>query len=279
MKIFLKNALLAMAVFLSGNNFAQTGFDFFPSKLNVQPFTANSLEPKLGFLSILDKNELRLDIGNTMDLLHYKRDSSQVFSFGADMFTYTLLRGEKEFHFPVDAVDYLFGVNFGYSNKFGDFQFETRLRISHISAHFVDGHFNNATNNWRDGRAPRVYSREFFELIPAVRYKDLRVYAGYTYLYHVDPDWIGKNNFQAGFDYFANGFIHNLITPFAAYDIKLIQIGKTTACNSLTFGLKIGISESRGLSIYYQYYSGKSIHGEYFDYNKQYGSAGLNLDL
>ena len=35
-------------------------------------------------------------------------------SFGADLFTYTLLRSQSDFHFPVDAVDYLFGVNFGY---------------------------------------------------------------------------------------------------------------------------------------------------------------------
>ena len=79
------------------------------------------------------------------------------------MFTYTLLRGETDFHFPVDAVDYLFGVNFGYKNNFEkNKEFGARLRISHISAHFVDGHFDGSTGNWRDGQIPRVFSREFF---------------------------------------------------------------------------------------------------------------------
>ncbi len=278
-KVVMKRLIIVLFITLFCKSYSQSSLDFFPSELNIQPFTANILEPKLGFLTQFDKNDIRLDIGNSMDLIHYSPDSSQVYSFGADLFTYTLLRGENNFHFPVDAVDYLFGVNFGYSKKSGNIKFETRFRISHISAHFVDGHFDGTNNKWRNDHSPRVYSREFFELIPSVKYKDLRVYAGYTYIYHIDPEWIGKNNYQAGIEYFANGIIHNMITPFAAYDIKLIQVGKTTACNSLMIGCKIGISESRGISVYFQHYSGKSIHGEYFDYNKKYNAFGVNLDL
>jgi hypothetical protein len=214
-----------------------------------------------------------------MDLVHYNAGENQIISIGADLFTFTLLRSENGFHFPVDAVDYLFGINSGYTRIFDNFEFGARLRISHISAHFADGHYDGKNNRWHDNRSPRVYSREFFEIMPYIKLKDLRIYLGYTYLYHVDPISIGKNNFQAGFEYYASEIIHEYITPFAAYDIKLVQIGKSSANNSLTFGIKFGNLNSRGLSIYYQYYSGKSLHGEYYDYHKKYSAFGMNLDL
>lgn len=277
--IMKKLFLLFLLVCSISKTFGQTGLEYFPSDLNIQPFAANMLEPKLGFLFQFDKNELRLDIGSSMDLIHYKPCEDQLFSLGADLFTYTLLRGETDFHFPVDAVDYLFGLNFGYKQQFEKYEIGARLRISHISAHFVDGHYNGTENEWRDGRFPRVYSREFLELMPYINYENIRFYIGYTYLYHVDPLYIGKNNLQAGFDYYAKDMICKYISPFAGYDIKLVKIGEYTANNSLHIGVKFGNAEGRGLSISYQFYSGKSIHGEYFDYQKKYSSIGLNLDL
>jgi len=103
--------------FITFSNFnGQNKSEIFPNELNIQPYTANFLEPKLGFLFQLNRNELRLDIGNSLDILHVY-NSNTTLSLGADLFTYTMLRGEKDFHFPVDAVDYLFGLNFGYRLK------------------------------------------------------------------------------------------------------------------------------------------------------------------
>lgn len=259
-------------IFVSG----QTKVNLFPGELNIQPFSANALEPRIGFLFQVNNNELRLDAGNSLDVINIRNNNS-VLSFGADMFTYTLLRGEKDFHFPVDAVDYLFGINAGYKVYQGSSEYGIRTRLSHISAHFVDGHYDKG--QWRDGQAPRVYSREFLELMPYYRINNLRFYAGYTYIYHIDPAYLGKNNYQAGFDFYFKGFLPDYITPFAAYDIKMIKINEYSANHSLNAGLKIGFSRGRGLSIYYSYYSGKSIHGEYFNYNKNYSAVGFNLDI
>lgn len=274
---FMKKSILLLLLNTAVINSQST--ELFPGNLNIQPFTANTLEPRLGFLFHLSKSTLRLDIGNSIDVFHYRINDNEQFSFGADLFTYTLLRGEKDFHFPVDAVDYLFGINAGYKKSEGNIEYGARFRISHISAHFVDGHYDGANQQWRDGLNPRVYSREFIELMPFYKINSFRVYTGFTYLINVTPDFIGRTNYQFGFDYFASGLFTENLLPFASYDIKLVNIGSYSANHSFSAGIKFGKPDSRGISLYFHYYTGKSIHGEYFDFHKSYSAIGINLDL
>ncbi len=257
---------------------SQSRFELFPDNLSIQPFAANTLEPKLGFLFQTYKNELRLDIGNSLDFLRFD-SGNETFTFGADLFTYTLLRGEENFHFPVDAVDYLFGINGSYKNVKGNHQYGLRLRISHISAHFVDGHYDGAKQQWRNGLNPRVYSREFVELMPFYSYKNLRLYGGYAFIFHVEPSSIGKDNYQTGFDFYAIDLITDFITPFVGYDMKITHIKEYNFNHSVVFGIKTGKPNGKGLSAYFNFYSGKSIHGEYFDFDKNYWAFGINIDL
>lgn len=271
-------SLLFLFLFLPSYFYAQSAIELFPGNLNIHPFAANTLEPKLGFLFHTSENELRLDIGNSYDFIHIN-SCYGTFSFGADLFTYTRLRKEENFHFPVDAVDYLFGINFGYKKDFGCYEIGARLRISHISAHLVDGHYDKNTGNWIDNQLPRVYSREFFELIPYIKYKTFRAYAGATYIFHIDPPYIGKDNYQAGFEYFLPWQPVCNVNPYIAYDFKIIHLDSYSGNNSLIAGIKFGNSFGRGFSLYYQYYSGHSIHGEYFDKRVDYSAIGINLDL
>lgn len=270
--------LLCVIMYSFSDIFCQMGPDLFPSGLNVQPFTANFLEPRTGFLFQMNNNELRLDIGNSFDILRWKNSNSS-YSFGADFFTYTLLRGEKDFHFPVDAIDYLFGINGSYKTNLADNEMGVRLRLSHISAHFVDGHYDNQKQMWRDSLNPRVYSREFIELIPYYIIKDIRLYAGYTYVYHIDPLTIGKHIYQIGFDYYFGGVVSGKVRPVTGYDLRITKVDGSNLNHTLTLGLKIGYARNKGISILYNYYSGKSIHGEYFFIDKNYSAVGFNLDL
>ena len=274
LKLLIKALLLFPAIL-----FCQSTTELFPGNLNVQPYIANFLELRVGVQFQLNNNELRLDIGNSMDIIHINQNDNSVLSFGADFFTYTLLRGEKDFHFPVDAVDYLFGINSAFKTTINGNELGARLRLSHISAHFVDGHFDHQSLAWRNGREPRVYSREFIEFIPYYRLNDFRFYMGYTYIFHVDPTYLGKDIFHLGGEYFCKDFPVSNLNPFVGYDMKLAKIDKYAATNSLTVGLKYGFAKGKGFSIFYSYFQGKSIHGEYFDYNKNYSSVGFNLDF
>lgn len=268
-------SFLLVIILLSSSIFAQDNVELFPGKLLVQPFAANTLKPKLGFDFKTNKNELSLNIGNSLDIFHYKLNECSQLSFGADLFTYTLLRSQSNFHFPVDAVDYLFGVNFGYTHK----NYGARLRISHISAHFVDGHYDKNTNQWLDNRPPKVYSREFFELIPFYRFNNFRVYAGMTYIFSIDPKDIGTDQYQIGFEYFAKGLLTESLTPYLAYDLRLINLYSYTGNNSIEAGLKYGYAKGKGVSIYLKYFSGYNIHGEYFDVKESFAAFGFNFDL
>lgn len=257
---------------------AQTSTEYFPGDLNIQPFTANIIEPRTGLLIQTGGNNLRLDIGNSMDFIKWNFPENQSFTIGADFFTYTLLRSEDNFHFPVDAVDYLFGVNAAYKRILNDNEYGLRFRLSHISAHFVDGHFDGNTGAWRE-YSPKVYSREFIELFPYFRYDNLRLYFGFTYIFHIDPANLGKTSYQFGFDYFGKGLISDLITPYAAFDLKLVDINEFTANKSAQAGIKFGRPDGRGISLYAGYFNGMNIHGEYHFLTDDYTSIGFNLDL
>jgi hypothetical protein len=276
-----KKILLAVSfLFLIGSSSkAQSQTEWFPLGLNIQPFTANFIEPRIGCSSLTGEKKLRLDIGTSQDIYSIKKNENETLTFGADFFTFTRLTSENDFHFPVDAVDYLFGVNAGYKITDNNKEYGFRARISHISAHLVDGHYDHLINGWKDGVNPMVYSREFLELIPFYRVDGLRVYAGLTYLFHTTPKKIGKGLYQLGFDYFAKDYVCKNISPYIAYDFKLSNDDVYLGNNSISAGLKFGKFNSKGFSVYYAYNSGRSVHGEYFYHKESYSSIGFNLDL
>lgn len=261
---------------------SQTNVVLFPSALNVQPFTANIIEPMAGFSFHLGKEELKLDIGKTQDIFHYEFDNHNI-SVGADFFTYSKLHATKEFHFPVDAIDYLFGINGGYKSIINNSDFISeygfRFRLSHISAHLVDGRFDNKIAYWQDSLKPEVYSREFIELFPYLMIKQFRVYTGFTYLLHTSPQGIGKDSYQLGFDYYLTDIVSPNITPFLGYDFKLTNIFYYAGNNSIVAGIKFGNKRGKGISLRYHFYSGYSFYGQFFTNKVTFSSIGLNFEF
>lgn len=254
----------------------QSKLTWFPSDINIQPFTANFIEPRAGFAFELGGKKIRLDISRSQDIVNIRNDNSSL-SFGIDLFTFTRLRAESEFHFPVEAIDYLFGINSGYKITDQNSEYGLRFRLSHISAHFVDGQYDYKINFWRDGRTATVYTREFIELFPYYRFNGVRFYAGFTYLFHRKPVDIGRGIYQLGFDYYYTEFKN--LYPYVAYDFKLEKVNKFSGSNILTAGVRFGDYKSRGLSVAVTYFAGKSVHGEYYDLNESYTTIGFNLDL
>jgi hypothetical protein len=275
MKIYLFSLFLILS---TSQIISQSKDVWFPSELNIQPFRGNFLEPKTGFEQFFGKSQLRLNIGTSHDILHLINENT-VFSVGADLFTYTRLREEEHFHFPVDAVTYFFGLNAGYKVTSNNTDYGFRFRVSHISAHFADGHFDNSSKEWLNGQAPIVYSREFIELFPFYEIGGFRTYLGLTYIFHVDPDYIGRGIFQTGFDYGFNCLANKAFTPFITYDFKLMDIRKYSGSNIIGLGIKFGRYNSNGASLVLSYFAGKSVQGEYFDRNEKYTTLGINIDL
>jgi hypothetical protein len=270
--------VLIIISFVKLNSLAQTTTEWFPADLNIQPFTAHFLEPKAGFQYLFDLEKVRIDIGTSHDIIHWI-DEAKSISFGADFFTYTRARSEENFKFPVETVDYLFGINGSYKSKSELSEWGARLRFSHISAHLVDGYYDADSEGWLNGREPFVYSREFFELIAYYKNYGVRVYGGVTYNIHIVPDEIKKGMLQVGFDYYVTQIQTSVFVPFIAYDFKLTGIEEYTGNNIISAGIKFGQAESRGFSILASYFSGKSVHGEFYDVSESYFTIGINLDI
>ncbi|MBC8042950.1 MAG: DUF1207 domain-containing protein [Rhizobacter sp.] len=267
------------------------------------PLVADPKEPRFAVLNVLAGNQLLLDIGGTIDLVRVNfqspspTEAQHAAAFGADFGTFTLLRKENDFKFPVEAIDYIFGINVSYRQPVVIFSekvsVSARLRLSHISAHFVDGHYDGDNQEWRDAKPPFVFSREFFNFVVAVEGGREaiggRIYLGYEWIFHTLPNGFGTSVLQTGAEVYSNEFLAGAVTPFAATDLRLLSLGEagrnagggdaTTGMFSVQAGIKTGAMRGRGLRIAVNYQSGLDIHGMYFYRRIEQWSLGLVIDL
>jgi hypothetical protein len=265
---------------LSGTD-EHDGWRWLPSGITFRPVVASVYEPRVGFTYFGDDGFIRLDVGSGIDLVGRNTAGGEI-AFGAEFFIWTLLESWENFHFPVIASDYFFGANFSYAKKVaGDGLISARLRLTHISAHFVDGHFNKDEGIWRDGQDPRVYSREFIELLGSYQINRtivVRIYGGISYIFSITPDWLGRIALQTGSEVFLPTG-NPRITPYAAYDLRLAEIETWRATHSIQVGIKLGHTFGRGIDLFGSYFSGMSVHGELFDQSVSYWGGGFNVHL
>jgi hypothetical protein len=257
------------------------GWQWLPSGITFRPVIASVYEPRVGFTFFGDDGFIRLDVGSGIDLIGRKIAAGEI-TIGVEFFIWTLLESWDNFHFPVIASDYFFGANLSYAKKVaGDGLVSARLRLTHISAHFVDGHFNKDEGVWRDGLNPRVYSREFIELLGSYQVNRtvvVRMYGGVSYIFSITPDWLGRIVLQTGGEIFLPTG-NPRITPYAAYDLRFAQIEIWRPTHSIQLGIKLGNTFGRGIDLFGAYFSGMSVHGELFDQSISYWGAGFNIHI
>jgi len=118
--------ILAFTLIFQSLTFAQSqkndslSIQFLPSQNLFQPVKAGLIEAKNGIVKDLNRNKLMLNIGLSSDLVRFNQ-KKYFMSVGADFFTYSNLIGQVNFKFPVDAIDYLFGINFNYKRQISGF--------------------------------------------------------------------------------------------------------------------------------------------------------------
>jgi hypothetical protein len=252
----------------------------------VAPLLADPLEPKIAVMPSLSERTLQLDIGSSTDL--YQSDSKE-FAVGVDFGTYSRLKRTHEFKFPVDAIDYLFGVNASWKKPFNSDMlpfdiFSAKVKLSHISAHFEDGHYSAGqwiTQSEWTRAIPFTYSREFVNVVLALSSPKHRVYAGYQYLYHTLPAGINPHAFQAGIELSTPG------NTYIATDLKLLPVWQpsleATRGHRGTWNLQAGVHlDGIGLEkvrVACTYYSGISRQGMYFYHPESFTTAGIIIDF
>ncbi|MDB5036401.1 MAG: hypothetical protein JWQ98_3642 [Chlorobi bacterium] len=298
---FLRSALALLLVSIASRHAAaQTELSAgFPpgSKLYIQPPYAGKDEARIGGSRESADDKLRLDIGASADLLNLSwgrvdgggiapelpRRTSAV-ALGADFFTWTRLRSVGGFKFPVEAVDYYFGLHAEATFDRAPVP-DLRLRVAHISAHLVDGDpsFSTAQASYQ------TYSREFIDLMAAAdgtrlarglfdaSRATLRPYAGLLWLTHTIPDTLGRLNPYVGFDAAWQPW-ESPLTLRLGYEFRLNTELETIGEHEARLGVKLGRYNSKGITIEGSYYAGRSHYGQHFGRRERYVALGFAID-
>jgi hypothetical protein len=245
------------------------------TELLFKPLTANPFEPRIGTVYEEEDDRLRLDIGASFDMVRFgTEDTLSKFksALGADFFTYTRLRSEGRFKFPVETSDYFFGLNYSCRFELESIALEGRARLSHISSHLVDGYSDNSVFF----QEPFVYSREFLDIVLAMDYSGLRPYIGATFVFSYQPEDINKVIPQIGFDW--QKPISNIFDFIIGYDLKLDgQNGVASAIHSSQAGVITKISNHFGIFTGIYSYHGNSMHGMFYNTKDSYFGYGFQL--
>lgn len=261
-------------------------FEFLPDGLHFQPLKAHVKEPRMGVLYNPENGQLKLDIGNSIDLMKFLIKNSNL-TLGIEFNAYAHSINYQGNRLQIDAIDGFFGGNASFSSILKNSAFYSRLRIIHNSAHFVDGHFDKKTNSWKEDLAPIAFTRDFGELLLAYKLNfensSIKIYSGPSYATLVRPVDIKKWSFDAGLEY----SITNLIGPlfqkdesvFAAYHFELFGTPVYQGNNNFVLGIKLGEWNKKGVSIYFNYYTGKNLFNEYYKMRVEKFGIGFNIDF
>jgi hypothetical protein len=243
------------------------------AELLFKPFHAHTFEPRIGSFNQYQDEKLRLDIGYSHDIATFDLDEKSNITIGADFFTYTRLRSEGKFKFPVETSDYFFGLNSSYKTAINGKDFGVRFRIAHISSHLVDGY----TNNGEFIKEPFTYSREFLDLAAGYYiWKQLRLYAGINYVFSTIPKNIEAITPQIGFD--IHHKLYKNIEIVGGFDHRTVGVEEVYAgSNSFEAGINIITSEKAKINLTYIFMEGRSIHGMFYQDRDTYSGIGFRV--
>ena len=283
----LKILTLTLVLFFNitnAQNLETNSVNFFSSGLHFLPFKANYQEARFGILYYTDNSNLKVDIGNNVDLVTIDFPNIDgILSFSIEFMGYALSTSYEGKRLQIDALDGFFGGNAAFSKKYENGKFISRLRMIHNSAHLVDGHYDKNLGKWINDDVPIAFTRDFGELTLGYQfYPDfgsLRTYGTVAYSTLVRPaelkKWSAyfgyeiafKNVIDKVFDRDANLFIANQFNIVGSPTYKLNT--------NLMGGIKFGEWDGKGLVFYLSYYAGANPFSEY--YSERINKFGLGF--
>lgn len=266
---------------IKNNNSDSTAKDslyFFTTSTLFVPTETSIIESKVGVTKYTDDKNLKLDIGVSFDLIGLKANKIK-YSFGVDFFTFSNLRSESNFKFPVDAIDYMFGINFNFRKSYSKkLDLAGRFRVSHISSHFEDGHIYKRTDTIF---TPVVFSKEFLDFavesdfILAKNFY-MKSMLSFNYIFHSIPEDAKGISGQLGLQF--RYFVTNYMSLYVADNIELASVYSVSNLNNnFESGISFGMLNTRSINLFFTYYDGQDYRGQY--YGDYLGNTGLGLRI
>ncbi|MBX2975019.1 MAG: DUF1207 domain-containing protein [Ignavibacteriaceae bacterium] len=282
-------SLLVLFLILSTVGYSQTTFEFLPDGISFLPLRANKQEAKIGVLYYPDNANLKVDIGNNMDLLGFQFDKEKKLTFGIEFMAYANVIGYEQLRLQIDAIDGFFGGNAIYQINYDKNQLAFRFRFIHNSAHLVDGNWwiHKYPRNWTKPGGPIPYTRDFAELMVANSFNlknyHTRVYSGFAYSFRVRPSELKRPGFSSGFEIHNSELISSLFEKptilFIANHFTLEGVPKYSGTNHLQGGIKFGELNSKGIIFYLSYFSGNNLFSEYYSEKLKKFGIGFTVDF
>jgi hypothetical protein len=277
--------LIVLMGLTGGSASAQDSLIFLPAGLHCAPFRSSIQEARVGIFKFSDASDMKVDIGNSIDIIGYLHpsDSTRI-TAGIDFMAFARTVGSEGLRLQIDAVDGFFGGNLTCSRPFGSTLLLARLRLLHRSAHLVDGHFSNG--NWTDGKSPVPYTQDFGELVGAGILRRsfglIRLYGGISYATLVRPAIIRRVAGLAGGEAaFEAGEVTGgtPVVPYIAWTTALTGTDSYEASHQIQAGVKLGEYFGKGPSLYIAWYDGQNMFGEYYDQRISTIGAGFTVDF
>ena len=263
------------------------GFRFLPGSPLQLPLVASDSEPRVGLRKEIGSSRMDLDIGATFDLAEYASPDGVALRLGVDFFTYALTSSFSGHRLQVDAVDGFFGGHLLYRSAKAGRALVLRIRGLHRSAHFLDGHYDNALNQWRDGREPIPFTKDLADVLAAYTWDaeaaPVTIHAGLGYSTLIRPVEIERVAAVVGIELSSGSMLGTAFgRPFAlfsSFNMSLDGIPETVGTSTVLAGVKFGEWDGQGVRLVVSYRSGLEMYGEYYDVRRTSWSLGILFDI
>lgn len=280
LRIFLFTIIFTSSMIFS-QNYDDTKVQLFAQGLHFLPFKANYQEARMGILYYPSNSNLKVDIGNNVDLIRINFPNIQsTLSFAVEFMGYALSTSYRGNRLQIDALDGFFGGNAAFSKEYENGKFISRFRIIHNSAHLVDGHYDRYEKRWINDDEPIPFTRDFGELTLGYQFYptfgNVRVYGTTAYSTLVRPaeleKWSGYFGYELAFDKLLDATFGAKTNIFTASQLNLVGTPEYRLNTKIMAGLKFGDWDGKGLVVYLSYYSGGNPFSEYYSERiKQFG--------
>jgi hypothetical protein len=276
-----------IALIFASSIYPQQNINLFPSGLTFMPLKANNQEARTGVLYYFENANLKVDIGNSIDLIKFSNGTQKsIFTAGIEFMAYAKSTSYSGYRLQIDAVDGFFGGNVSHMYKLDKDRILSRFRFIHNSAHLVDGSYDLQLDKWIQ-KEPIPFTKDFGELTVAFENNSIdfsvKYYGGFSYAVLVRPDNLKRWNYNAGIEAAALNFVGSLFDSpgnlFAAHYFSLGGADKYSGNHQTMLGVKFGDWYNKGVLFYLSYYNGSDIFSSYFDRRTSNFGAGFSVDF
>lgn len=287
-----KILIIVLFLLISNTTFSQNPSNYeiqlFAPGLHFLPFKANYQEARVGILYYTSNANLKVDLGNNIDLLRiYYPESNSTLSFAVEFMGYALSTSYRGNRLQIDALDGFFGGNVAFSRRYENGKFISRFRIIHNSAHLVDGHYDRYQKKWINDDEPIPFTRDFGELTLGYQFYpsfgSLRTYGTAAYSTLVRPGdmkkWSGYFGYELAFDKIIDETLGAKTNLFIASQFNIVGTPTYQLNSKFMAGLKLGEWDGKGLVFYLSYYTGANPFSEYYSERIKKFGVGFFVDF